>query len=62
MQWTQHYRMKGKFSFRSVQLEVTVDHFLENFNYPLKSKVDFQAERFKLLAIGSVPLRRKRQV
>uniref|UniRef100_A0A915L7R3 Uncharacterized protein n=1 Tax=Romanomermis culicivorax TaxID=13658 RepID=A0A915L7R3_ROMCU len=24
-------------------------------NYPLRSKVDFQAECFKLLAIGSVP-------
>uniref|UniRef100_A0A915JTM4 Uncharacterized protein n=1 Tax=Romanomermis culicivorax TaxID=13658 RepID=A0A915JTM4_ROMCU len=51
-----------KFSFRSVQLEVTVGHFLEDCSYPLRSKVDFQAKRFKLLKIGSVAFHQKRQV
>uniref|UniRef100_A0A915IXI1 Uncharacterized protein n=1 Tax=Romanomermis culicivorax TaxID=13658 RepID=A0A915IXI1_ROMCU len=55
MQSTQRYGTKQKFSLCSVRLEVTVGHFLENCSYPLRSKVDFQAERFKLLAIGSVP-------
>uniref|UniRef100_A0A915HY62 Uncharacterized protein n=1 Tax=Romanomermis culicivorax TaxID=13658 RepID=A0A915HY62_ROMCU len=62
MQSTQRYRTKGKFSFPSVPLGVIVGHFLENCSYPLRSKVDFQAERFKVLAIGSVPFRRKKQV
>uniref|UniRef100_A0A915IEQ9 Uncharacterized protein n=1 Tax=Romanomermis culicivorax TaxID=13658 RepID=A0A915IEQ9_ROMCU len=57
MQSTQRYQTKGKFSFRLVRLKVTVGHFLENCSYPLRSKVDFQAERFELLAIGSVPSR-----
>uniref|UniRef100_A0A915HFW9 Uncharacterized protein n=1 Tax=Romanomermis culicivorax TaxID=13658 RepID=A0A915HFW9_ROMCU len=62
MQSTQRYQTKGKFSSRSVRLEVTVGHFLENCSYPSRSKVYFQTERFKLLAIGSVPFGRKRQV
>uniref|UniRef100_A0A915JEK7 Uncharacterized protein n=1 Tax=Romanomermis culicivorax TaxID=13658 RepID=A0A915JEK7_ROMCU len=61
-QSTQHYRTKGKFSFRSVRLEVTVGHFLENCSHPFGSKGDFQAERLKLLTIRSVPFRRIRQV
>uniref|UniRef100_A0A915JWQ6 E2 ubiquitin-conjugating enzyme n=1 Tax=Romanomermis culicivorax TaxID=13658 RepID=A0A915JWQ6_ROMCU len=55
MQSTQHYRTKGKFSFRSVGLEVTVGRFPQHCTYPLRSKVDFQAEPFKLLSISSVP-------
>uniref|UniRef100_A0A915HK47 Uncharacterized protein n=1 Tax=Romanomermis culicivorax TaxID=13658 RepID=A0A915HK47_ROMCU len=39
-----------------------VGHFIYNCSYPLRSKVDFQVERFKLLAIGSVPFRRERQI
>uniref|UniRef100_A0A915KVK5 Uncharacterized protein n=1 Tax=Romanomermis culicivorax TaxID=13658 RepID=A0A915KVK5_ROMCU len=54
MQSTQRYRAKGKFSFRSVVLEVTVGRFPQNFTYPSRLKVNFQAERFKLLAIRSV--------
>uniref|UniRef100_A0A915IM61 Uncharacterized protein n=1 Tax=Romanomermis culicivorax TaxID=13658 RepID=A0A915IM61_ROMCU len=57
MQSTQRYQTKGKFSFRSVRLEVTVGNFLKNCSYPFP-KVDFQAERFKLLATGSVPLQK----
>uniref|UniRef100_A0A915KFH0 Uncharacterized protein n=1 Tax=Romanomermis culicivorax TaxID=13658 RepID=A0A915KFH0_ROMCU len=52
---TQCYRTKGKFSFRSVPLEVTVGHFLENCSYPFRSKPVQQTECFNLLAIGSVP-------
>uniref|UniRef100_A0A915LA27 Uncharacterized protein n=1 Tax=Romanomermis culicivorax TaxID=13658 RepID=A0A915LA27_ROMCU len=67
MQSRQRYRTKGKFPFRLVRLEVIVDLFLENCSYSSQLKVDFQAEHFKLehfklLAIGSVPFRRKRQV
>uniref|UniRef100_A0A915I069 Uncharacterized protein n=1 Tax=Romanomermis culicivorax TaxID=13658 RepID=A0A915I069_ROMCU len=43
-----------KRNFRSVWLEVTVGHFPQNCSYPFRSKVDLQAERFKLLTIGSV--------
>uniref|UniRef100_A0A915I240 Uncharacterized protein n=1 Tax=Romanomermis culicivorax TaxID=13658 RepID=A0A915I240_ROMCU len=38
MQSTQRYRTKEKFSFRSVRLKVTVDHFKENCSYPFRSK------------------------
>uniref|UniRef100_A0A915J6S9 GDP-D-glucose phosphorylase 1 n=2 Tax=Romanomermis culicivorax TaxID=13658 RepID=A0A915J6S9_ROMCU len=38
MQSTQRYRTKGKFSFRPAWLDVTVGLFLENCNYPLRSK------------------------
>uniref|UniRef100_A0A915HLG6 Large ribosomal subunit protein uL29m n=1 Tax=Romanomermis culicivorax TaxID=13658 RepID=A0A915HLG6_ROMCU len=38
MQSTQRYRTKGKFSFRSVRLEVTVGHFPQNCSYPFPSK------------------------
>uniref|UniRef100_A0A915IJB0 Uncharacterized protein n=1 Tax=Romanomermis culicivorax TaxID=13658 RepID=A0A915IJB0_ROMCU len=34
---------------------ITAGHFLENCNYRFRSKADFQAECFNLLAIGSVP-------
>uniref|UniRef100_A0A915HQ96 Uncharacterized protein n=1 Tax=Romanomermis culicivorax TaxID=13658 RepID=A0A915HQ96_ROMCU len=57
MESTQPYRMEGKFSFRSVWLEITVGRFLQNCSYPSRSKVDFQAERFKLLLIRTVPFR-----
>uniref|UniRef100_A0A915K6Z3 Uncharacterized protein n=1 Tax=Romanomermis culicivorax TaxID=13658 RepID=A0A915K6Z3_ROMCU len=57
MRSTQPYQTKGKFSFRLARLKVTVGNFLENYSYSLRSKVDFQAERFELLAIGSVPSR-----
>uniref|UniRef100_A0A915KL02 Uncharacterized protein n=1 Tax=Romanomermis culicivorax TaxID=13658 RepID=A0A915KL02_ROMCU len=40
---------------------VTVGRFPENRSYPFRPKVDFQAERFKLLDVRSVPFRRKRQ-
>uniref|UniRef100_A0A915JCX5 Uncharacterized protein n=1 Tax=Romanomermis culicivorax TaxID=13658 RepID=A0A915JCX5_ROMCU len=50
----QRYRTKGKFSFRSVRLEVTAGSFLGNCSYPFRWKVNFEAERFKLLAICSV--------
>uniref|UniRef100_A0A915IQ41 Uncharacterized protein n=1 Tax=Romanomermis culicivorax TaxID=13658 RepID=A0A915IQ41_ROMCU len=40
---------------------VIVGHFLENCSYTFQSKVDFQAERYKLLAISSIPFCRKRQ-
>uniref|UniRef100_A0A915JV39 Uncharacterized protein n=1 Tax=Romanomermis culicivorax TaxID=13658 RepID=A0A915JV39_ROMCU len=49
MQSTQRKR-----NFRSVRLEATVGHFPQNSSYPFRSKVDFQVERFKLLAIHSV--------
>uniref|UniRef100_A0A915HPF1 Uncharacterized protein n=1 Tax=Romanomermis culicivorax TaxID=13658 RepID=A0A915HPF1_ROMCU len=61
MQSTQRYQMRGKFSFCSVRSEVTIGDFLENCSYPLRSKVDSQAEHFKLFAISSVPFRRKKQ-
>uniref|UniRef100_A0A915IEI6 Uncharacterized protein n=1 Tax=Romanomermis culicivorax TaxID=13658 RepID=A0A915IEI6_ROMCU len=35
--------------------KVTVDRFPQNCSYPFRPKVDLQAERFKLLAIRSVP-------
>uniref|UniRef100_A0A915JDR5 Ribosomal protein S16 n=1 Tax=Romanomermis culicivorax TaxID=13658 RepID=A0A915JDR5_ROMCU len=47
-------RRKGKFSFRSVRMEITVGRFPQNCIYPFQPKVDFQAERFKLLTIYSV--------
>uniref|UniRef100_A0A915KE71 Uncharacterized protein n=1 Tax=Romanomermis culicivorax TaxID=13658 RepID=A0A915KE71_ROMCU len=59
-QSTQRYRTKVKFSFRSVRLEVTVGHFSQNCSSPFRRKADFQVERFKLLAIRSVPFRPKR--
>uniref|UniRef100_A0A915HL57 Uncharacterized protein n=1 Tax=Romanomermis culicivorax TaxID=13658 RepID=A0A915HL57_ROMCU len=62
MQSTQRNRTNGKFSFRSVRLKFTVGRFPQNCSYPVRPKVDFQAERFKLLAIGSVPFRRKRRL
>uniref|UniRef100_A0A915IL76 Uncharacterized protein n=1 Tax=Romanomermis culicivorax TaxID=13658 RepID=A0A915IL76_ROMCU len=34
---------------------VTVGRFPQNYSYPLRPKIDFQAERFKLLTICSVP-------
>uniref|UniRef100_A0A915L8C6 Uncharacterized protein n=1 Tax=Romanomermis culicivorax TaxID=13658 RepID=A0A915L8C6_ROMCU len=54
MQSTERNRTKGKFSFHSVRLEVTVGRFLHNCSYPFRLKVAFQAERFKLLAICSI--------
>uniref|UniRef100_A0A915J0R8 G-protein coupled receptors family 1 profile domain-containing protein n=1 Tax=Romanomermis culicivorax TaxID=13658 RepID=A0A915J0R8_ROMCU len=51
MQSTERNRTKEKSSFRSV----TVGRFPQNFSYPFRAKVDFQAERFKLLTIRSVP-------
>uniref|UniRef100_A0A915KC09 LAGLIDADG homing endonuclease n=1 Tax=Romanomermis culicivorax TaxID=13658 RepID=A0A915KC09_ROMCU len=53
-QSTQRYRTKGEFSFRSIRFEVTVVHSPQNYSYPFRSKGNFQAERFKLLAIRSV--------
>uniref|UniRef100_A0A915JAY9 Uncharacterized protein n=1 Tax=Romanomermis culicivorax TaxID=13658 RepID=A0A915JAY9_ROMCU len=45
---------EGKFSFRSVRLEVTVGRFPQYCTYLFRPKVDFQAERLKLLTIRSV--------
>uniref|UniRef100_A0A915IG45 Uncharacterized protein n=1 Tax=Romanomermis culicivorax TaxID=13658 RepID=A0A915IG45_ROMCU len=42
-------------SFRSVPLDVTVGCFRKNCSYPFRPKIDFPAERFKLLTICSVP-------
>uniref|UniRef100_A0A915JP42 Uncharacterized protein n=1 Tax=Romanomermis culicivorax TaxID=13658 RepID=A0A915JP42_ROMCU len=44
--------------WRSVHLEVTISRFSKNCGCPFRSKVDFQAERFKLLTIRSVPSKR----
>uniref|UniRef100_A0A915JAZ7 Uncharacterized protein n=1 Tax=Romanomermis culicivorax TaxID=13658 RepID=A0A915JAZ7_ROMCU len=45
-----------KRDFRSVRFDqVTVGRFPQNCNYHFRPKVDFQAERFKLLTIPSVP-------
>uniref|UniRef100_A0A915IP33 Uncharacterized protein n=1 Tax=Romanomermis culicivorax TaxID=13658 RepID=A0A915IP33_ROMCU len=55
-----HIVTERKKNFRSIRLEVTVGHFPQNCSYPFRSKVDFQAERFKLWR--SVPSSRKRQV
>uniref|UniRef100_A0A915L6L7 Uncharacterized protein n=1 Tax=Romanomermis culicivorax TaxID=13658 RepID=A0A915L6L7_ROMCU len=40
MQSTHRYGTKGKFSFRSVRLEVTVRRFPQNFSRPFRPKVD----------------------
>uniref|UniRef100_A0A915JR10 Uncharacterized protein n=1 Tax=Romanomermis culicivorax TaxID=13658 RepID=A0A915JR10_ROMCU len=53
MQSTTRNRTRGKFSFRSVLLEVTAGRFLKNCSDPFRPKVDFQAEHLKLLAIRS---------
>uniref|UniRef100_A0A915KFV5 Uncharacterized protein n=1 Tax=Romanomermis culicivorax TaxID=13658 RepID=A0A915KFV5_ROMCU len=55
MQSTERYRTRGKFSFRSVLLGVTVGHFIENCSHPFRLKVDFQAERSS--CSRSVPFR-----
>uniref|UniRef100_A0A915JWY9 Uncharacterized protein n=1 Tax=Romanomermis culicivorax TaxID=13658 RepID=A0A915JWY9_ROMCU len=38
---------------KRVRLGVTVGRFRQNCSYPFRPKVDFRAERFKLLAIRS---------
>uniref|UniRef100_A0A915IZD5 SAM-dependent MTase TRM10-type domain-containing protein n=1 Tax=Romanomermis culicivorax TaxID=13658 RepID=A0A915IZD5_ROMCU len=55
MQSTEHDRTNGKCSFRLVQLEVTVGRCPQNFSYPLRPNVGFQAERFKPLTTRSFP-------
>uniref|UniRef100_A0A915IF29 Uncharacterized protein n=1 Tax=Romanomermis culicivorax TaxID=13658 RepID=A0A915IF29_ROMCU len=49
-----HYVIERKEIFRSVRSDVTVGHLLENCSYPLRSRVDFRAEYYKLLVIRSV--------
>uniref|UniRef100_A0A915KND6 Uncharacterized protein n=1 Tax=Romanomermis culicivorax TaxID=13658 RepID=A0A915KND6_ROMCU len=61
MQMMEHNRTKEKSSFRSVQFDVTVGRFPKNYSYPFRPKMDFQAERFKLLGFRSVPLKNSNQ-
>uniref|UniRef100_A0A915KCQ2 Ovule protein n=1 Tax=Romanomermis culicivorax TaxID=13658 RepID=A0A915KCQ2_ROMCU len=51
IQSTERNQTKRKFAFRLVRFEVTVGRFPQNCSYPLRPKIDFQAERFKPLMI-----------
>uniref|UniRef100_A0A915K649 Uncharacterized protein n=1 Tax=Romanomermis culicivorax TaxID=13658 RepID=A0A915K649_ROMCU len=62
MQSMERNRTEEEFSSRLVRLKITFSRFPQNCSYLFRPKVDFQAERFKLLKIRSVPLRHKRQV
>uniref|UniRef100_A0A915HXR1 Uncharacterized protein n=1 Tax=Romanomermis culicivorax TaxID=13658 RepID=A0A915HXR1_ROMCU len=55
MQPTERNQTKGKFSFRSARLEVTVGRFPQNCSYPFRPRMDFQAERSKTLTIHFIP-------
>uniref|UniRef100_A0A915ICA4 Uncharacterized protein n=1 Tax=Romanomermis culicivorax TaxID=13658 RepID=A0A915ICA4_ROMCU len=61
IQSTQRYRTKAKFFFSFGLVGGYRLPFLENCSYPFRSIVDFQAERFKLLTIHSVPSKGKNQ-
>uniref|UniRef100_A0A915LBW3 Uncharacterized protein n=1 Tax=Romanomermis culicivorax TaxID=13658 RepID=A0A915LBW3_ROMCU len=57
MQSTERNGTKAKFSF-----QVSVNRFPQKCGFPFRPEVDFQAERFKLLMIRSIPSENARSI